>query len=185
MWLFILLLIFAFAYFLSSQSPISDLDVIREREKENGIDVLIQPTEQTDHQYQAKARLNSTAENEFYTILTDLLPLTVDVAQKVRIADLVEVSSKSVNKDRLRNLSKIAQKHVDFVLTRKSDSTILAVIELDESSHDTTQRRERDQFVNEVFMQVGIPIVRYRQRGRLSYSRVIATLSRLNIPELQ
>ena len=42
------------------------------------------------------------------------------------------------------------------------------LIELDDSSHQESKRQERDKFVNEVFRQAGLPLLRVKARS--SYS---------------
>ena len=81
------------------------------------------------------------------------------VFAKVRLLDLLEpVKGNSKYKT---YLYKIQAKHVDFVLC---DEKLVAryIIELDDSSHDTTDRKKRDNFVDEVVRSVGYEIFHVR-----------------------
>ena len=54
----------------------------------------------------------------------------------------------------------ISQKHIDFVVNCAESSRIVAAIELDDSSHERPERRERDAFVNRLFWQMGLGLIR-------------------------
>lgn len=81
------------------------------------------------------------------------------VFAKVRLLDLLEPVKG--NPKYKTYFYKIQAKHVDFVLC---DKKLVAryIIELDDGSHDTAERRERDKFVNEVVQSVGYQIIRVR-----------------------
>lgn len=81
------------------------------------------------------------------------------VFAKVRVLDLVEpIKGKKNYKS---YLYKIQAKHVDFILCN-SKMTIDAIIELDDSSHDTKTRQDRDKFVDEVLQSTGYRIFHLR-----------------------
>lgn len=81
------------------------------------------------------------------------------VFAKVRLLDLVEPVKG--NKKYKAYFWKIQAKHVDFVLC---DYKLVAkyIIELDDSSHDTKDRKERDNFVDKVVESVGYKIIHVR-----------------------
>ena len=51
-------------------------------------------------------------------------------------------------------------KSVDFVLCNRETFDPIAVIEVDDRTHLLTHRKERDVFVNAVFAQAGLPVLR-------------------------
>ncbi|MBI3823646.1 MAG: DUF2726 domain-containing protein, partial [Planctomycetes bacterium] len=57
---------------------------------------------------------------------------------------------------------KIAQKHVDFVLCERASSRIVLVIELDDRSHHRPERKRRDLFINQLFRDADILLLRHR-----------------------
>jgi hypothetical protein len=82
---------------------------------------------------------------------------------KTRIADIVDVDKSKINsKDYFKYFSKIQAKHIDFLLCSGDSLYVVAGLELDDSSHDTEKRMERDEFVNNVFNFAGIPLIRCR-----------------------
>ena len=56
---------------------------------------------------------------------------------------------------------KIQAKHVDFVICDK-DMHIKVIIELDDSSHDKKDRKERDEFVDLILQSVGYKVIHSR-----------------------
>lgn len=78
---------------------------------------------------------------------------------KVRLFDLIEPVRG--NPKYKTNLYKIQAKHVDFVIC---DEKLVAryVIELDDNSHNSEKRRQRDEFVNAVLTSTGYKILHVR-----------------------
>lgn len=70
------------------------------------------------------------------------------------------------------NWNKINKKTVDFVIRDENLNTILA-IELDDYSHTQAKRIKRDNFVNAVFTDAGIQLIRIKVNN--SYEKEIKT----------
>ena len=87
--------------------------------------------------------LCSKAENNFYQVLLEVLPPEYIVHSQVSMMALVQ----PVN---FKDNSKTWAKRMDFVITDKN-TKIMAVIELDDSSHRQQKRQERDIYVNNAF----------------------------------
>lgn len=107
-----------------------------------------------------KAWLFSYNEKDAYNKLKPIADeLGYTVFAKVRLLDLLEPVKG--NPKYKTYFYKIQAKHVDFVLC---DKKLVAryIIELDDDSHDTAERRERDKFVNEVVQSVGYQIIHVR-----------------------
>lgn len=62
------------------------------------------------------------------------------------------------NKD-FRDFNKIKSKSIDFVIT-KENCKILLCIELDDRSHERSNRIKRDKFIDNLFKEVGIKLLR-------------------------
>lgn len=80
------------------------------------------------------------------------------VLSKVRIEDFVGVK-KEIEKNiewGLRN--SIKSKHVDFLICDRASTKPLLAIELDGVSHNDANRKIRDQFVDELYGAIGLPI---------------------------
>lgn len=80
------------------------------------------------------------------------------ICPKVRLIDIVE--PKPCDEEYALR-AKVIQKHVDFVICKKN-LQIIGVVELDDTSHDTKKRKERDNFVDEILTDVGYTVVHTR-----------------------
>lgn len=104
--------------------------------------------------YRKIPQLLTKTEQQFWQALMQAIPNNVHVHSKVRLCDLVECRFGNNQTD----FNRISSKHVDFVLCSK-DSTVLGVIELDDSTHFRADRKRRDQFVDNVMGDAGIRIL--------------------------
>lgn len=80
----------------------------------------------------------------------------LQILAKIRLADLVEVNSGT--KDWSKYFNKIKSKHIDFAIA--DNMKIIALIELDDKSHEKDNRVQRDDFVNNVLSTAGYKIIR-------------------------
>ena len=109
--------------------------------------------------YNAKPILTGR-EYEFYKKLRPLAyECGLSIYTKVRLADLVEPKPKSENSMWMECFNKIRSKHIDFALADE-DTNIIALIELDDKSHERPDRIERDEFVNAVLKNTGYVLLR-------------------------
>ena len=81
------------------------------------------------------------------------------IIAKVRLADLVEVDNYLTGNAFNKYFRKIQAKHVDFVLCNPSNLAVIAILELDDSSHNTSERTERDDFVDKVLKKCGYNVI--------------------------
>jgi hypothetical protein len=121
------------------------------------------PTEAGPLPYRLRDDFLSPAEVSFYHVLRQVAGERATVCAKVRLADVFFVARPNENAA-ARN--RIAAKHVDFLLCDPATMRPLAGVELDDESHQRTDRVERDVFVEQVFAAAGLPLVRFpAQRG--------------------
>ena len=107
--------------------------------------------------YRVRDDFLSPAEFSFYKILSSLGETRIIVQSKVRLADVFFVSRPNEN---MTYFSRIAQKHLDFLVCDSVTMKPLLGIELDDSSHKRDDRQERDDFVEKVFQVAGLPLLR-------------------------
>ncbi len=81
------------------------------------------------------------------------------VCPKVRLLDLIEPRRGDPKHKTL--LYKIQSKHVDFVICDQN-LYVKAILELDDNSHDQTDRQKRDDFVDLILKDVGYTVIRTR-----------------------
>ena len=122
--------------------------------------------------FQPRHFLLTRNEAAFFRVLTAVVGDRYLISCKVRLADLVTCADRDWQRG---HANRIAQKHVDFVVTRIETSRIVAAIELDDRSHGLPDRRKRDMFLNGLFRQTGICLIRIP--ASWNYDRV--TVARL------
>lgn len=115
--------------------------------------------------YSAVSRLFSPAELSFYHILKQAFSPDYEIFGKVRIADVMRPDKRLNQRLHRIALNKVAQKHFDYVICDPKTLSIIAVIELDDKSHDTSKVLQRDDFVNEACKSAGIKLIRFRARS--------------------
>jgi hypothetical protein len=121
--------------------------------------------------------LLTAAEARFHRVLLRAVPDGCVLLTKVRIADIVRVTSRHPP-SRNRVFRSISSKHVDFLLADALTLEPLAAIELDDSSHARRDRRKRDELVERIFAAAGLPLIRIPTAARYSTVDLAATLER-------
>ena len=107
--------------------------------------------------YTRRAVLLSAGERRFFHEgLKPAVANTYLVSFKVRLADVITVKDWQSAHGR-----RIAQKHLDFVLVTPKSTRIMAAIELNDSSHDSNDRRHRDEFVVSALSSAHVPFVTF------------------------
>lgn len=85
--------------------------------------------------------------------LNEVLPPGLDLWGKIRMADLLK-------HEKSADLSKIAQKHIDFVIVERATGRVLVCIEIDDKSHRGEKRLQTDAFKDHALSSAGLTLVR-------------------------
>ena len=109
--------------------------------------------------YQRKLLFTKNEYYEFMKLVAFAKANRLEVLAKVRLLDLIE--PRTEYKRSKTFLYKIQAKHVDFVVT-DAKYNIVAIIELDDNSHNRPDRAQRDMFVDEVLLGVGYNVLHTR-----------------------
>ncbi len=75
---------------------------------------------------------------------------------KIRIADFVITDTRT---NFYKWFNKISAKHVDYLICDYRTYAPLLAIELDDYTHNWQKRKERDDFINQVYYSIGLPII--------------------------
>jgi len=116
-----------------------------------------QQSRRTSLPYVKRAALLTAGERRFFH--DGLKPAIGErylVSFKVRLADVITVEDWQSRHGR-----KIAQKHLDFVLITYKATRIVAAIELNDATHDSTSRQQRDEFIEDALASARIPLVTF------------------------
>ena len=110
--------------------------------------------------YFRRPRLLSAAELQFFHTLETVVGDRFCLLAKVRVADLVDVRG-VYGREWWTAFARVSQKHVDFAIASRQTVEVLVAIELDDNSHLQGSRRQRDDLLNAVFVEAGIPLIRF------------------------
>lgn len=108
--------------------------------------------------YARNERFLSPAEASFLGALRLAVAEQYEIFAKVRLLDLVRVKSEV---GRQAAFNRVQSKHVDFLLCERGTYRPLVAIELDDSTHQRSDRQARDAFLEQVLEEIGLPPLRF------------------------
>jgi predicted RNA-binding Zn-ribbon protein involved in translation (DUF1610 family) len=119
-------------------------------------------TEKSETPYELRGPIFTPAERSFYGVLHIACEDQAVVFGKVRIADILK-PTKGLNRSQWQTaFNKISAKHFDFVLCNPNNLSIIAVIELDDKSHNQRKQINRDKFVESSCESAGLKLHRFK-----------------------
>lgn len=128
-------------------------------------------------------RFLSPAESSFLAALRIAVGDRYAIFAKVRLLDLLTVGP---GDGRQAAFNRVQAKQIDFLLCELATSRPVLALELDDRSHQQSDRRARDAFVEEVLEVIGLPALRVpvsRSYDPAEIARLISTsLSGLPAP---
>lgn len=122
------------------------------KEEEDGYDLGLRTLP-----YEINRNFLTPAERRFYRYLDSYIGGRLALFAKVSLRDVFQVS-RSAGQETLSYFNRINRKHVDFLLCDPKSFVPLCGIELDDSSHQRAERRERDKLVDRVYENAGLPL---------------------------
>ncbi|MGY3265582.1 DUF2726 domain-containing protein [Lysobacter sp. HA35] len=109
--------------------------------------------------YEPTKFLFSAAERSFLGVLDQAVGPEHRVLGKVRLADLAKVKAGLTKSARQGALNRVAAKHLDFVVCRASDLSVICGVELNDRSHASQRAQARDELVAQVCQAIRLPLV--------------------------
>jgi len=122
--------------------------------------------------YEAVPALLTPAERSFFGVLQQAVASECHIFAKVRLADIIRPVGSPRRNGWQSAFNRITGKHVDFVLCDSSGLGVLAVIELDDRTHERFERGVRDSFVNSALTDARIPVLRVSARQSYSPTQI-------------
>lgn len=120
----------------------------KQQNDENKIEIDINNTTFTKKEY-----LLTQNELKFYKLLKQITDkLELNLFCQVSMYELIKCKE-------YKDFNRIKSKSIDFVITEKN-CKIKLCIELDDNTHNNQKRIERDNFVNKIFKETGVKLLR-------------------------
>lgn len=111
--------------------------------------------------YKPRIYITTKKENIFYNVLLEIAnELNYTLFAQVPLYTIISTQDNLDYSTKTSYFNKISSKSIDFVLVDEK-CRILLCIELDGSSHKLKHRIERDKFINKLFKDLGISLLRY------------------------
>lgn len=123
------------------------------------------------YQYKRKEFFLTRAEHEFYDALVEAAGQEYRIFAQVHLPTLID--SKVVGQNWRGAFRHISEKSVDFVLCDKAYLSPRLAIELDDKSHERPERKERDEEVERILREAGVPLLRYENHGVFKPSELL------------
>lgn len=111
--------------------------------------------------YKPRIYLITKNELNFYKVLQEIAKeMNLIVFAQVSLYNILTTKKDLDYKTRENYFRKIASKSIDFVLVDPKDCRIKLCIELDDSTHNRQDRIARDNFINQLFKELKIDLLR-------------------------
>jgi very-short-patch-repair endonuclease len=114
-----------------------------------------------DYPYEKKQALFTPAERSFLGVLEQAVDSKLRIMGKVRLADMVKVKNENNKSAWQKAFNKIQSKHVDFVACDTATLGVKFVVELDDKSHNQSERQDRDEFIDKALAAAKIPVFHF------------------------
>ncbi len=119
-----------------------------------------------------RGRFLSANEKIFLRTLDVALGPSYRAFAQVRLAELANPAQSANDHLRRRAHNAVMAKSVDFVVCDVLTLDPVAAIEVDDRSHLLPERRDRDAFVNVVFAEIGLPLLRVKAQRTYSVAEL-------------
>lgn len=109
--------------------------------------------------YRKADALFTPAERSFHGVLSQAVGDKVHIFGKVRVADVILPRNGLSRSEWQKAFNKVAVKHFDCLLCTRDEQSVLCAIELDDRSHRSAKRQERDAFLKQACSTAGVPLI--------------------------
>lgn len=141
-------------------------------------------THAPDLPYERKRYLLTIPEKSFFDLLSGAVSDDIYICPQVCFGGVLNVTATA--REYQSHWNRVQAKRIDFLLCDKRTLTPLVAVELDDSSHDSPNRIERDNFVDEACASAGLAILHFRVRkyfDRQEIGRILqSTISQARTP---
>ncbi len=174
LFVFILLVIGVVIYIFKELVDKDSVVQKTEKKEEKKEEKVKKEKEDLGKYYQLKNTFFTYREKPFFDELQRQNNGRYTILSKVRMEDVVNVVKGLNYKKSYSMRNRIKSRHIDFVILDKFSGKILAVIELDDNSHNWKKAEAGDDLKNAVFSFVGVKF--YRVKVGETYSDKVAEI---------
>ncbi len=136
-----------------------------------------QVAQPSEYPYRKLDVLFSPAERSFLGVLNQAVGENTQIFGKVRVADVIAPKKGLSRSDWQKSFNKISGKHFDFLLCNTSDFSVLCAVELNDSSHNSKKRKDRDAFLEGACQAANVPIIQIAARSTYNINEIQQSLA--------
>lgn len=125
------------------------------------VSTLLKTPVSKGYNYRQSGKLFSAAERSFLGVIDQAISDKYRVFGKVRVADVIRPEKGMGRKNWQIAFNKISAKHFDYVLCSKDKLEVIAVIELDDKSHNTKKSIKRDSLLENACNSANLKLIRF------------------------
>ena len=120
--------------------------------------------------YERKHAVMTQAELVFYRRLEKVVDGRYYLFPQIHLSALM--TSKTTGKHYKSGYQRILRRSVDYVLCDKDSMKPIYAVELDDSTHDTAKRKDRDSMVEGMLRDINLPLVRFRNVSKMTDDQI-------------
>ena len=129
------------------------------------ISAFIKSSAGKGYNYRQRGPLFTAAERSFLGVLDQAVSDNYRVFGKIRVADVISPAKGMDRKNWQIAFNKISSKHFDYVLCSKDKLEVIAVIELDDKSHNTKKATNRDALLENACKSAELKLIRFQAKS--------------------
>ena len=109
----------------------------------------------SNNSFKRKEYLITPTERKFYIVLKQIaIENNLIICPQVSLYEIIQTEN-------IKDFNRISRKSIDFVIT-EPNMKIKCCIELDDYTHKYDYRKERDNFINELFSKTNLKLLRFK-----------------------
>lgn len=129
------------------------------------VSTLLKAPATKSYNYRQSGKLFSPAERSFLGVIDQAISDKYRVFGKVRVADVITPEKGMKRKNWQIAFNKISAKHFDYVLCSKDKLEVIAVIELDDKSHNSKKAQKRDSLLENACSSAKLELIRFQAKS--------------------
>lgn len=122
--------------------------------------------------YQKGEALFTPAERSFLGVLKQAVGENAQVFGKVRVADVIAPQKGLSRSDWQKAFNRISSKHFDFLLCNQDDLSVICAVELNDSFHQSSDRKKREVFLEDACRAAEVPLIQIPAKAGYSIGEI-------------
>lgn len=144
---------------------------ITENNNYNNIEII-------KNEYVTKNYIMTKTELQFFKMLQNTIEennMQMYIFPQVNLENIIQAKN-----NEFANRNKIKSRSIDFTIVSKENCKIICCIELDDYTHNSYERINRDDFINQLFRDVKIKLIRVTVSNNYNIEKIIKLIKEVD-----